>query len=432
MIRRIRIRNYKSLHDVEIELKPLTVFLGPNAAGKSNLFDAMGLFSRMATEKSLQAAFAAHRGAPLEAFYYGDRGLEGLIAAKKVQFTMEMDVELSPSVVDDVTRRVRQMREGLAREPRQTVIERYLRYTLTIEMMTDSGHLRVQNEQLTALNRDGTVRRSRTPFIQRADGRLHLRMEGQAHPTYHDVGLDHTLVSTDLYAPHYPHITALKEELSRWRFYYLEPRAMRADTPIKEVNALESSGADLAAFYNTLRAKQLRQFGAVERALRSLLPSVQSLNVAPDRQGMLQLQLVEAQIPFSIRVISEGTLRMLALLAIVNPLADTTVIGYEEPENGVHPRRLKLIADLLKNATEDGAGGRQVLVNTHSPILPSYFDDDNIVVCRRKGGKTTLEPFRAIGPVFREGAISQALEDQEGERPPLELAERLIRGDLDG
>jgi predicted ATPase len=431
MIRRVRITNYKSLRNVEIELKPLTVFLGPNAAGKSNLFDAMGLFSRMATEKSLQAAFGPHRGAPLEAFYYGDRGLEGLIAAKQVQFTMEMDVELSPSVMEDVGRRVRQMREGLTRQARQAVIERHLRYTLTIEMMTDSGHLRVQNEQLTALNRDGTVRRSRNPFIERANGRLHLRMEGQAHPTYHDIGMDHTLVSTDLYAPHYPHITALKEELSRWRFYYLEPRAMRADTPIKEVDALESSGTDLAAFYNTLRAKNPRQFQAVERALRRLLPTVQSLNVAPDRQGMLQLQVIEAEVPFSIRVISEGTLRILALLAIVSPLADTTVIGYEEPENGVHPRRLRLIADLLENITSDSAGERQVLINTHSPILPSYFDDKTLVVCRRQGGETTFEPFRTIGPLFRNGAISQALEDQE-ERLPLEFAERVIRGDLDG
>jgi predicted ATPase len=430
MIRRIRISNYKSLRDVEIELEPLTVFLGPNAAGKSNLFDAMGLFSRMATEKNLQAAFAPHRGAPLEAFYYGDRGLEGLIAAKKVQFTMEMDVELSPSVIGDVGQRVRQIREGLTHQPRPAVIERYLRYTLTIEMMTDSGHLRVQNEQLTALNRDGTVRRSRRPFIERADGRLHLRMEGQAHPTYHDVGLDHTLVSTDLYAPHYPHITALKEELSRWRFYYLEPRAMRADTPIKEVDALESSGAELAAFYNTLRAKEPRQFGAIERTLQRLLPTVQSLQVAPDRQGMLQLQLIEAEVPYSIRVISEGTLRLLALLAIVHPIADTTVIGYEEPENGVHPRRLKLIADLLENTASDRAGERQVLINTHSPILPSYFDDKTLVVCRRKGGETTFEPLCTMGPLFRNGAIVQALDDEEAE--PLAFARRVIRGDLDG
>lgn len=328
MIRRVRIKSYKSLRDVEIHLNPLTVLIGPNAAGKSNLFDALGLFSRMATAKSLKSAFDQHRGAPLEAFFYGEHGIEGLMVQKTVQFTIEMDVELSPQVVHDVERRIQQMREGLSRPLRQMVRETYLRYILTIEMMTDSGHLRVLNEQLMALNRDGSVRLSRTPFIERTDGRLHLRMEGRAHPTYHDVGLDHTLVSTDLYAPQYPHVTAFKEELARWRFYYLEPRAMRADTPIKEVNTLESSGADLAAFYNTLRAKSPAQYQATVRTLDTLLPTIQQLEVEPDRQGMLQLRIVEGGVPYSVRVLSEGTLRILALLAIVNPLAATTVIGY--------------------------------------------------------------------------------------------------------
>ena len=428
MIRRVRVLNYKSLREVEIELNPLTVFIGPNASGKSNLFDALGLLSRMVTSKSLKVAFDQHRGAPLEAFFYDERGIEGLMAQGKAEFTVEVDVQLSPQVVRAVEQRIRQMREGLSASPRQRVRERYLRYTLTIEMMTDSGHLRVLDERLCALNQDGSERRSRKPFIERKEGRLHLRMERQAHPTYYDIGLDHTIVSTDLYAPHYPHITAFKEELAHWRFYYLEPRAMRADTPIKEVTALGQSGTDLAAFYNTLRTRSPAQYRAVVRALTTLLPTIQRLDVMPDRQGMLQLRVVEDRAPYSARVISEGTLRILALLAIVNPLSGTTVVGYEEPENGVHPRRLKLIADLLRNAVETGE--TQVLVNTHSPILPSYFDDDMLIICRKRGRQTDFVPFRSPGPLFREDAVRRALDDEETH--PFSFAEGMIRGDFDG
>lgn len=428
MIRRVRVLNYKSLREVEIELNPLTVFIGPNASGKSNLFDALGLLSRMVTSKSLKVAFDQHRGAPLEAFFYDERGIEGLMAQGKAEFTVEVDVQLSPQVVRAVEQRIRQMREGLSTSPRQRVRERYLRYTLTIEMMTDSGHLRVLDERLCALNQDGSERRSRKPFIERKEGRLHLRMERQAHPTYYDIGLDHTIVSTDLYAPHYPHITAFKEELAHWRFYYLEPRAMRADTPIKEVTALGQSGTDLAAFYNTLRTRSPAQYQAVVRALTTLLPTIQRLDVMPDRQGMLQLRVVEDRAPYSARVISEGTLRILALLAIVNPLSGTTVVGYEEPENGVHPRRLKLIADLLRNAVETGE--TQVLVNTHSPILPSYFDDDMLIICRKRGRQTDFVPFRSPGPLFREDAVRRALDDEETH--PFSFAEGMIRGDFDG
>lgn len=425
MIRRLHISGYKSLRDVEIRLSALTVLIGPNAAGKSNLFDLLGLLSRTATAKTLKLAFDEHRGAPLEAFFYGERGIEGLMGRNTVDFTAEVDVELSPQVIEHVENQILQMREGLSRPKRKRVRETRLRYTLTIEMMTDSGHLRVRNEQLMALNRDGSVRRSRIPFIERKDGRLHLRMEGQAHPTYHDVGLDHTLVSTDLYAPHYPHMTAFKEQLARWRFYYLEPRAMRADTPIKEVNALELTGAGLAAFYNTLRAKARPQYDAVVRALDALLPATQRLEVEPDRQGMLQLRIVEGGVPYSVRVISEGTLRILALLAIVNPTAATTVIGYEEPENGVHPRRLKLIADLLRNAA--ASGETQVLVNTHSPILPAYFHDQELRVCRRAARSSEFVPFTSLGKLFREREVADALE--EG---PFAFTERMIRGDFDG
>ena len=425
MIRRVKVTNYKSLLDIEICLSPLTVVIGPNAAGKSNLFDALGLLSGMATGKSLKSAFDRHRGAPLEAFFYGERGIEGLMTQETVQFTIEMDVELSPGVVSDVERQIQQMREGLSRSLRQKVRETYLRYVLTIDMRPDSGHLRVLNEQLIALNQDGSVRRSRRPFIERVDERLHLRMEGQARPVHLDIGLDHTLVSSDLYAPHYPHITAFKEELTRWHFYYLEPRAMRADAPIKEVNTLKPSGADLSAFYNTLRAKTPSQYQAIVRALGTLLPTVQQLEIEPDRQGMLQLRIVEEGVPYSVRVVSEGTLRILALLAIVNPMVATTVIGYEEPENGVHPRRLKLVADLLRNAAESRE--TQVLINTHSPILPCYFEDESLVVCHKERRGTTFVPFSSLGEMFREREITQAVDEQ-----PLAFTERMVRGDFDG
>jgi len=113
------------------------------------------------------------------------------------------------------------------------------------------------------------------------------------------------------------------------------------------------------------------------------------------------------------------------LLAIVNPLAATTVIGYEEPENGVHPRRLKLIADLFKNAAESRE--TQVLVNTHSPILPSYFEDEALVVCRKEGRSSIFVPFSSLGGLFREREIAHALDEQ-----PLAFTERMVRGDFDG
>ena len=249
--------------------------------------------------------------------------------------------------------------------------------------------------------------------------KLHLRMEGQAHPTYYDLGLDHTIVSSALYEPHYPHITALRHEISSWRFYYFEPRTlMREDVPVAQIDAIGPRGENLAAFLNSIQANDGKQMEAFNLSLRYLLPSIEKVDVDPSKAGLLSLRVVENGIPYSSRVISEGTLRILGLLAALHPAAPTTVVGYEEPENGVHPARLKLVADLLKTAQE--SYGKQIIVNTHSAIFPTFFDDTFLFVCRKEGPNTSIIPFKSYGPLFRREDISKALE------------ERILRGDYGG
>src|SRR5258708_7898842 len=102
VIQRVKIEGYKSLQSIEVDLKPLTIIFGPNAAGKSNLFDALSLLSRMATQRNLREAFDEHRGTPLESFFVGKGGLEQLLKQVTAEFHMEVDVELSKAVVDTV------------------------------------------------------------------------------------------------------------------------------------------------------------------------------------------------------------------------------------------------------------------------------------------------------------------------------------------
>ncbi|MBI1925769.1 AAA family ATPase, partial [Candidatus Poribacteria bacterium] len=68
MLTRIQAKGYKSFRSVDIHVKPFTVIVGPNNAGKSNLFDLLGLISGVA-QKPLEQAFAAHRGDAIESFY---------------------------------------------------------------------------------------------------------------------------------------------------------------------------------------------------------------------------------------------------------------------------------------------------------------------------------------------------------------------------
>lgn len=438
MIHRLRVQGYKSLIDVDLTFAPLTVVFGPNAAGKSNLLDLLSLVAAMVTEPSLDAAFTTHRGTPLEAFSFGEGGLEELSEQREsASFTVSIDLELSDAVVDAVEAEVSRAREGLPDENgshRRSIQERHLRYTLEIEVRTSSGHLRVMNEQLEALRSDWQPKAhtNRRPFIERdaTTGRLHLRMERQAHPIYEDVGQDRTVASKAPYPPHYPHLTALREELRRWRIYFLEPSAMRDESALKEVEVLGPNGANVAAFYNTVRVGNQRQFDDFASALQLVVPSLTGLEVLRTPQGFLRLQVREGPMPVSSRLMSEGTLRVLGLLAITNPRTPLSVVGFEEPENGIHSRRLTTVARILTEAAD--RGNTQFIVNTHSPLLPTLFEHVPepgvaLVTCRKEGRQTVFEPFRPLGGMFSDQEVDAVLDDA-----PAAVGERIARGDFGG
>lgn len=101
----------------------------------------------------------------------------------------------------------------------------------------------------------------------------------------------------------------------------------------------------------------------------------------------------------------------------MNPWSGS-LLAFEEPENGVHPRRLDLIARLLMSLATDG--GRQVIVTTHSPLFcdavlrlaPSKPGNVGLLNVRRVGQATAIEPFDATGPLFKDSEIAAALTSQ--------------------
>jgi predicted ATPase len=228
-----------------------------------------------------------------------------------------------------------------------------------------------------------------------------------------------------LYPPHYPHLVAIRQELASWFFFYFEPRErMRAASPVKEVRHIGMMGEDLASFLNTLRALDPAQFRAVEKALHMIVPSVTGIDVGVNALGEVELKLLEGKTPIPARVLSEGTLRVLGLLALGGAKEAPAVLGFEEPENGIHPRRIKMIADLLKTRT---AGGEtQLIVTTHSPILPDMVADECLLVCRKQQGHTSIIPFATWGRLGRHDYIDNALNNEE-----LSVSELIMRGDLD-
>lgn len=428
MIRKVTIRGYKSLRNVEIALGELSILIGPNASGKSNLFDILRLLSHAVRSGDLNEAFDHHRGSRLEAFSLGEGGIESMKNQGRATLEIEAEIKLSPQVVREVDREIlafdEQDKAGVSMGMHSPLgAPRTYRYRLIVEINTGSGKLLILEEELVWLDSDAE-RQSATQILHRSEEKMTIshgfRPGGTVPVSPQQVGVS----CRSLESAYVIDMLAFTKELSRWRFYQLEPRAMKADASLKSTDRLQENGADLAAFYNTLQVEDPRQFGFLMGSINTILPSLEGIQVKQDSQGMLQLSINENAIPYSIRVASDGTLRMLALLAVFSPkaLASTTTLGFEEPENGVHPRRLKLVANILQNAAhrQDGV---QVLVTTHSPVLPEFFDPASLIMCRKKGRESVFEQSAPTDDEGNEGSVAETADS---------FAARVMRGDFDG
>jgi predicted ATPase len=369
----------------------MAVLFGPNAAGKSNLLDAIQALSRIGTERTLAEALAEPiRGRQVEAFSFPSGGLPELLASSKSRFTIISDL-------------------GIGKD--------HYRYRIGVEIEPQSGRLAVGDEYLALLGARGEPKGR--PSIEQVGGELRMRRKSKpAHPRQEPLGLGHAILSDPrLGGAEYRSLERTRQELTAWRVYYLDPRvAMRSEKSPSDVRDIGVLGGDIAPFLYRLRAEHQKRFEAASRTLRSIVPSVEDLTVDLDkRRGTLDITIWQGGVPYSSRILSEGTLRVLALCAIaVNPWGGS-LLAFEEPENGVHPRRLELIAQLLLTLAIEQ--GRQVVVTTHSPLLCDSIlkvaragpKDVGLFNVRRDGSATVVHPFDVSGPLFREQEITAAL-----------------------
>ena len=411
MLKSLSVTGFKSLANVHIEFPRLTVLFGPNAAGKSNVLDAVQALSRIGTLRTLNDALAEPiRGYPIEAFAFSDGGLPQLLSSGRAQFALGADLSVGK--------------------------EAY-RYRIAVEIEPPSGRLRVVDEYLAQLNAKGEPKGK--PAIERVGDNLHIRRKSKpAHPRQEPVGLNHSILSdARLGGIEYRALERTRQEMSGWRVYYLDPRvAMRAARPPEAVSDIGLLGEHLAPFLYRLRTEAPKNFEAAVRTLRTLVPTVESVEVDLDpKRATLDITLVQDGVRYSSRIVSEGTLRVLALCAVAANPWGGSLIGFEEPENGVHPRRLELIAQLLWDlAHASEPRGRQVIVTTHSPLFCDALlrihrerrGDFALLNVRRRAGWTDVVPFPEVGPLFQDKEIAMALAELSEEA----LFEKLLRRGL--
>lgn len=387
MLTRLHARGFKSLIDLEVEFPRLTVLFGPNASGKSNIIEAAQLLAAMGTSDTLGDAFKGSiRGYPLEAFTFPTTGLPGLLAQSTARLSIEADLRVATA---------------------------HYAYRVGVQTRPASGRMTVFDEFLAERDSRGKPR-----IEVDAEGNLHLRPNRAGRPPVEKADLNYALLSEKrLSGSGYEALEACRSEFGDWRVYYLDPRtAMRAARPPTEVRDIGVTGADIAPYLHRLSSEEPPRFAAVQRTLRAMIPSVEDLRVdLDDKRGELDIQIRQDGCDYSSRIISEGTLRVLALCAIaVNPWGGS-LVAFEEPENGVHPQRLELIAKLLVSlATQQD---RQVIVTTHSAqfcaavlrLTRGMSEQVAVLNVQKRQGATTASPIEFADGLFQDEELRLGL-----------------------
>jgi predicted ATPase len=399
MITYIKIHGFKSFHNFEMVFTPLTVVAGVNASGKSNLFDALQLLTRLA-EVDLKTAFSEQRGHPSELFTQYDED----DYATEMEFIVEMLVN-------------RKVKDNWGGE----VDLKYtrLRYQLKIKRESNiSGfeNLYIVDERLENLkhNEDNWVKnyipktvletwrpkvtgRRAIPYINTEDksgsATIVVPQDGQQgnKKVFPAKNASQTVLSS-INTIDFRHILAAKQEMLSWKFMQLNPEDLREPTrqDMGIRDTITASGKNLAAALFRIKQDDEYTLTAISRDLNNLLPNLTEVNVYDDkanRQFIIKVKGDDGR-EFSSRVLSEGTLRLLTLCVLQYDRQHTGLLCFEEPENGIHPFRIEAMARLLKELTVDFEDTemplRQVIVNTHSPVLVSQLinwqDDKNVSI----------------------------------------------------
>jgi predicted ATPase len=397
VLTRIEIDDFKTFSKFTVDVGPFLVILGANASGKSNLFDAIRLLSRLAAT-DLRTAVKGLRGEPHELFRRNARGE----AATRMAFAVE--VLLDPEVRDPWGSTVRinhsrvryEVEIERRKDPRgieRLIVTREEAKPIFAREDAWPGPRSLSSEFRSAYMRYGR----RSPWLVTAteNGRrsFEIHQDGSAGRTRSAEAAEATVLSS-ITSAEFPHLYALREELRSWKFLQLDPVALRRPSLTTAPDALEPDGSNLATVLARIQAEtksDTRPKGAladIAADLAALIPGIVDVSVEEDlknREYRIDL-LMRDEPAFSSRVVSDGTLRVLGLLTLLHDPTYGGLVCFEEPENGVHPIRLKAMIERLRELVSDlnskDLGDQnnsprltQMLLNSHSPVVLSALHE---------------------------------------------------------
>jgi predicted ATPase len=354
---RVVLKNYKSIGECSVSLRPLTFLVGPNGAGKSNFLDALR-FVTDALRTSLDHALR-ERG--------GIKEVRRRSGGHPTHFALNLEFCLKPHTTGRYAFRIGARPSG-GFEVQDEECE--IRYG---SVNGRSAHFKVRNGKVTSTIKVVPAASSDRLYLVNASGLPDFR------PVY--------------------------EAFSRMGFYSLNPAHIRDLQPPDAGDLLQRDGSNIASVLGQLASHDKATKERIEQYLAKVVPGVYGVDVkviGPKETLEFRQQVAGSKDPwrFLASNMSDGTLRALGILVALfqatnNGDKKVPLVGVEEPEVALHPAAAGILLDSLRDASRK----TQVIVTSHSPDLLDDEDIDleSILAVVSEGGVTNIGPLDETG-----------------------------------
>jgi predicted ATPase len=360
MITRVEASNYRCLRSVKVPLRPFQILVGPNGSGKTAFMDVLG-FLRDCVTYTIKYAVKQRT----------DNYHDLVWGRQDSSFDLALEAQIPKNKV-------------VASE---SASYSHLRYELSVRLDPRSEVPVIEKEKVVL--RDPAHEKTQ-PLADRTHTSVVFVHEGSSQDEFRtDIPSVNSAVN---YFPTGPNdfptrrwfATLLREGIRDVR---LRTEDLHGPSTLEAEKASKLTGANLARSVFELREKSRESFDAWIRHLRTALPDLETIRTERWPQGRARYLMLKFQngIEVPSRVVSDGTLCLLALTILAYMPEPNQVYLIEEPENAVHPTAIETIYQSL-SSLYDG----QVLMASHSPILLSLAKPEELLCLTRTAEGTEI------------------------------------------
>jgi predicted ATPase len=386
-IRSIRVENLLSFgpKNPMFELRPLNVLIGSNGSGKTNLIEVLGLLRSTSTDLSEPI----REGGGVTEWLWKGNGKRSISKPPVARI------------------------EALVTPQHGNMLLRYRMTFTRVGYVMEILDERIENESPFGKNLRPYFYygyENGRPVVKVRTKKRELKPE--------DVNPKQSILSQRKDPDQYPEITYLGRMFGSWAFYRdwefgINTEARHIHAPDQQSDHLEEDGANLALMLNRMKADPPTKVELL-RYLKEFYRDAEDIN-SVIKEGLIDLRL-EEQSGFTTPAVrlSDGTLRWLSLLTILLNSTPPPLVCIEEPELGLHPDVIPILARLLIDASHR----MQLIVTTHSDVLVEGLSEtpESVVVCEKRNGATELRRLElhelskwlneySLGELWRKGEI---------------------------